>query len=101
LATFSPIGEESRQSPHIQRGGSIRQQRNDPGMLLVTVVCSDPECIEEREVEVDDLDAIDATVCGCGHGFVVVCVSELDEPARSGSLLSLPQREPAASRRAA
>jgi hypothetical protein len=70
-------------------------------MLLVTIVCSDPECIEEREVAVADLDAIDATVCECGHGFVVVTVSELDEPGQEGSLISLPERRHAPSRRAA
>jgi len=70
-------------------------------MLLVTVVCSDPECVEEREIAVEDLDAIEATVCDCGHGFVVVSVSELDEPSRTGSLISLPERKPAPSRRAA
>jgi hypothetical protein len=70
-------------------------------MLLVKVVCSDPECAEEREVAVADLDAIDETVCDCGHGLVVVAVSELDEPDRSGSLISLPERKPAPSRRAA
>jgi hypothetical protein len=70
-------------------------------MLLVKVVCSDPECAEEREVAVADLDVIDETVCDCGHGLVVVAVSELDEPDRSGSLISLPERKPAPSRRAA
>ena len=70
-------------------------------MLLVTVVCSDPECVEEREIAVEDLGAVDATVCDCGHGFVVVSVSELDEPDHEGSLISLPERTPAPSRRAA
>jgi hypothetical protein len=70
-------------------------------MLLVAVVCSDPECAEERELAVEDLDALDATPCECGHGFVVVAVSELDERDRTGSLISLPRPEPAPSRRAA
>jgi hypothetical protein len=70
-------------------------------MLLVTVVCSDPECIEEREVAVEDLNAIDDTVCDCGHGFMVVAVSALDESARSGSVVSLPERRVAPRRRAA
>jgi hypothetical protein len=46
-------------------------------MLLVTIVCSDPECIEEREVAVGELDAVDRYLCDCGHGFVVLRVSEL------------------------
>ena len=70
-------------------------------MLLVTVVCSDPECPEEREVAVENLDAIDETVCDCGYGFVVVCVSELDEPDRPGALISLPERRAGPRRRAA
>jgi hypothetical protein len=70
-------------------------------MFLVMIVCSDSECIEEREMAVDDLDAIDNHLCECGHGFVVVTVSELDEPERSGSLISLPERERTPSRRAA
>ena len=69
-------------------------------MLLVTVVCSDPECAEEREIAVADLDGIDDDICECGHGFVVVAVSELDESNRSGSVISLPERR-APSRRAA
>jgi hypothetical protein len=70
-------------------------------MLLVTVVCSDPECIEEREIAVGELDEIENHVCDCSHGFVVVTVSELNEPDLSGSLISLPEREPAPNRRAA
>jgi hypothetical protein len=70
-------------------------------MLLVNVVCSDPDCAEEREVAVESLGAIDDTVCDCGYGFVVVSVSELDEHDRSGSLLSLPERRPRPHRRAA
>jgi hypothetical protein len=60
-------------------------------MLLVTVVCSDPECIEEREILVEDLDALDATVCDCGHGFVVVAVSEHDRGDAPASVIELPR----------
>jgi hypothetical protein len=70
-------------------------------MLLVTVVCSDPECAEEGEIPVEDLDAMDAMFCECGYGFAVVAVSELNEPDRSGSLISLPKRRPAPKRHAA
>jgi hypothetical protein len=67
-------------------------------MFLVTIVCSDPECSEEREVAVPDLDAVDGYVCECGHGFVVISVSELDQP---GGVLRFPERRPASHRRAA
>jgi hypothetical protein len=70
-------------------------------MLLVRVVCSDPACFEEREVAVEDLDAIDEHICSCGHGFVVVAVSELDEPTQTGSLVPLPEPRRAPRRRAA
>jgi hypothetical protein len=69
-------------------------------MLLVTVVCSDPECAEERELALENLDAIDDTVCDCSHGFVVVAVSELEQD-RSGSVITLPERRRSQSRRAA
>jgi hypothetical protein len=43
-------------------------------MFLVRVVCSDPECIEEREIVVNALDDVDRDICDCGHGFVVLAV---------------------------
>jgi hypothetical protein len=70
-------------------------------MLLVTVMCSDPQCVEEREVLVDELQAVETHVCDCGFGFVVVSVSELAETPRSGSVISLPDRHRPPSRRAA
>ena len=81
-----------------QLRNSIRRLRHDRSMFLVTIVCSDPECIEEREVTVEDLDAVDGYVCECGHGFVVTSVSELDQP---GTVVRLPERRPASQRRAA
>jgi hypothetical protein len=71
---------------------SIRSPRNDRAMFLVTVVCSDPDCLEEREVAIEGLDAIESHVCECGHGFVVVAVSELDEAPRGASVVALPRR---------
>lgn len=70
-------------------------------MLLVEVICSDPDCIEEREIAVHDLDELDSEFCECSHGFAVVAVSELDDPARSGSLVSLPERRLTPTRKAA
>jgi hypothetical protein len=70
-------------------------------MLLVTVVCSDPDCIEEREIAVDDVDAVDAHLCECGHGFVVLTVSDLNETTRPGSVISLPDRRRSQTRHAA
>jgi hypothetical protein len=70
-------------------------------MLLVGVTCSDPECAEEREVALGELDELDEYPCDCGYGSVVVRVSELDEPTRSVSLVSLPDRRRASTRKAA
>jgi hypothetical protein len=70
-------------------------------MLLVQIVCSDPECTEEGEIAVEHLEEVEGLVCECGHGFVVISVSELDEPARSGRLISLPERRRSSARRAA
>jgi hypothetical protein len=44
-------------------------------MFLVTIICSDPNCFEEREIAVDELGAVDGEACECGHGFVLVSVS--------------------------
>jgi hypothetical protein len=70
-------------------------------MFLVQIVCSDPECTEEREIAVESLDEIDDIACHCSHGFVAISVSELAEPARRGRVISLPDRRRSARRRAA
>ena len=70
-------------------------------MLLVAIVCSDPGCIEEREVVVEDLAGVDEHLCDCGHGFVVVSVAEADHEPRAGAVIELPERRGKPSRRAA
>lgn len=40
---------------------------------VVGVYCSD--CGEDAEVLVEDLDDVDAEVCPCGYGFVIVRVA--------------------------
>jgi hypothetical protein len=44
-------------------------------MWNVTVVCSDDRCAEVMEVLVEDLDDVDAVVCDCEHGVVVLAVA--------------------------
>jgi hypothetical protein len=68
-------------------------------MLLARIVCSDPECIEELEVAVRELDELDGLVCECGHGFVLMDVAELRQS--DASVVSLPARRHTAARRAA
>jgi hypothetical protein len=70
-------------------------------MFLVTIVCSDPQCAEEREVTVDELDAVERHMCDCGYGFVVLRVSELVDSPIEASVVSLPGRRHAPSRHAA
>ncbi|MDP9188230.1 MAG: hypothetical protein M3O25_03160 [Actinomycetota bacterium] len=49
-------------------------------MLLAKIVCSDPDCTEELEIAVDRLVHLDGYTCECGHGFVLVSVSERRQP---------------------
>ena len=70
-------------------------------MLLARIICSDADCTEELEVTVENLDELDRFLCDCGHGFVLVTVSEhREEPAR-GQLVELPRRRASGTRRAA
>ena len=70
-------------------------------MFLVQIVCSDPECAEELEIVVEDLAEIEEVACDCGYGFVAITVSEVADPARSGSVIPLPEQRRPATRRAA
>ena len=70
---------------------TIRWPRHDSGMLLARIICSDWECTEELEVRVEDLDELENYACDCGHGFVLLTVSELREEDR-GQLVELPRR---------
>ena len=47
-------------------------------MWIVEVVCSDPECAEEREVIVAELDEVDESVCDCGGCVVVLAVANFE-----------------------
>lgn len=50
-------------------------------MFIVHVACSDDDCPEEIEAVVDTLAEIDAVVCECGWGTVLVSVAEADSGA--------------------
>jgi len=47
-------------------------------MWLIQVACSDPECTEDFEVVVDELDEVDEVICACENGVVVVSVSQFE-----------------------
>ena len=42
------------------------------------IICSGRDCTEEREVVIDDLAELDRVGCTCGHGFVLLSVSEIE-----------------------
>jgi len=44
-------------------------------MWIVKVVCSDPDCAEEQEIVVAELDEADAAVCDCGCCVVTLAVA--------------------------
>jgi hypothetical protein len=44
-------------------------------MWIVRVVCSDPECAEEQEIVVAELDEVEAVVCECECCVVAVSVA--------------------------
>ena len=46
-------------------------------MLLATLVCSDPDCDDELEIVIEDMDELAGLICECGYGFVLSTVSEL------------------------
>jgi hypothetical protein len=48
-------------------------------MWSVHLICSGRDCYEEREVIVDGPAELEALVgCDCGHGFLVLSVSEVE-----------------------
>jgi hypothetical protein len=70
-------------------------------VFIARIVCSDEACTEELEVTVENLDQLENYLCDCGHGFVLITVSELREAAGPGVVVSLPERGRARTRRAA
>jgi len=45
-------------------------------MFEIDVTCSGPDCEEELQVWVEDLDEVDAVVCdACGHSVVTLSVA--------------------------
>ena len=47
-------------------------------MWLAHVVCSANDCYEELEIVTDDLAEIDRIGCDCGHGFLLLSISEVE-----------------------
>jgi hypothetical protein len=47
-------------------------------MWIVRMICSAPECVEEVEAVVSDLHELERFGCTCGHGLVLMSVSEVE-----------------------
>jgi hypothetical protein len=47
-------------------------------VLVAALICSDAACGEEREAFVDALEELEGYLCECGHGFVLLRVSEVE-----------------------
>jgi hypothetical protein len=54
-------------------------------MLIASLICSDPDCAQERDVVAASLDAVDreAPCCDCGCTLVVLAVSGWEPAARA------------------
>jgi hypothetical protein len=80
--------------------GSVRERRPSTApsgrgativpMLIARIICSDPECDHELEVEVAELDELARYGCECGYAFALATVSELADP--GPLVISLPER---------
>jgi hypothetical protein len=55
-------------------------------MWLIQVTCSDPECAEDFEVLVDDLNDVEETVCECDACVIVLSVAHFVSVADPESL---------------
>jgi hypothetical protein len=51
---------------------------SSPAMLVARMLCSDPQCAEEVEILVEEVDELDRVWCECGYGLVVTAVSETE-----------------------
>lgn len=53
-------------------------------MWIVELACSDPDCAEEREVVITDLDELDELVCDCGCCLVTIAVATFEPLVSAG-----------------
>jgi hypothetical protein len=69
----------------LQPPKSVRRRRDHRPMWIVKVICSDPDCAEEQEIIVAELNEADAAVCGCGCCTETLAVANFEPLALSGS----------------
>ena len=54
---------------------------------MIQVTCSDPDCGEDFEVMVEDLNEVEEVVCECEHCVVVLSVADFVSAVDPESLL--------------
>jgi hypothetical protein len=47
-------------------------------MFVINVVCSDPDCSEELDVFVAELEEADSVACECGHCVATLSVASFE-----------------------
>ena len=52
--------------------GSVRERSQDVAMLVVTLVCSDPDCAAEQEAWAPEPGELDRLMCDCGCALVAL-----------------------------
>lgn len=58
--------------------------RDPEGVLLVSVICSDPDCAVEAELVVDELEAVEVELCAdCDCVVTVLAVAAWEPAARA------------------
>jgi hypothetical protein len=57
---------------------NVRPDGHPVLMWLVQVICTGPDCADEIELIVDDLEEVERAVCACEHGVVVLSVSHFE-----------------------
>jgi hypothetical protein len=46
-------------------------------MFIARMLCSDPDCAEERELVIAELVELDDACCECGFGLLVTSISQV------------------------
>lgn len=64
---------------------SVRPHQDHRLMWIVKVVCSDPDCAEEQEIVVAELDEADEAVCDCGCCMITLAVASFEHLALAGN----------------
>lgn len=72
----------------LQPPESVRPHQDHRPMWIVKVVCLDPDCAEEQEIIVAELEEADAAVCDCGCCVITLTVAGYKPLALTGGNFS-------------